>query len=100
MAVKEIGSIGVKLEGTMVSSFFDKDFVERIERGMKNATFSHFCLIFKKPEKGKDGAEDYELVHMAHDSVEDAAKKVISVKSDDPAALRDFLSIVKGFLEH
>lgn len=88
--------VEVIIKGIKVSQFFDKRFIELLERDMKETKFQHFCLyLTAKHDKNE---EIVERISLSHQEPEDEIMGITNVDCDKPETLEKMLKVMEEFL--
>ena len=86
--------IEVEVKDLLVSEFFDKRFVEMLEKEFKEAKFEHFCFYVKGAKtKGKGAAE---RVSIGHVTEKHEGKKLTNIHTLKPETLEKVLKVVQS----
>lgn len=87
----------VQIKNLKVSDFFDKRFVEIIEKELKDTVFQHFCLYITIKKGDKNEWKPIDRLAISHNEIEDEKNKITNVGTENPESLEKLLKVIKEF---
>lgn len=92
MDIEKAKPVEVRIEGLKIKQFFNKKFVEELEKNIKDIKFQHFCLFVVE----KEGEKIVERIIIGHERRKDEEEEITNIGSTSPGILQKLLKIVKN----
>lgn len=99
MSIGEAKPLQVKVENLEVKQFFDRQFVEILEKEIEGISFQHFCFSIAKKKEEEEEMEIEENMAIIHKNIKAEMDKVAVLDADKPETLEKLLKVVKQFVE-